>query len=219
MTLQCSRWALTCRRLAIALSLLVVVAGCETKPTDYRAIWSSTSTTAPTTTSAAAVPFSQYLQDKGVDGQPMTPKTLTELTVSMPHPPGWAVVTDQSQPEAYEIIRKTAVAAYQPTAILFVFKLTGADFDVNEAIKHAYDMPGAETKPFNGMPSSVIEATYYDTSGQQIHRYNRIVIATAKPPTNQRYLIQFSVSTLADPSQEQDSTVLDIIKGFTVAVR
>lgn len=207
------------RASVVALLVLLLVAACETKPTDYRAIWSSTSTTAPTTTPAANVPFSQYLHDEGVEGQPMTPKTLTELAVSMPHPPGWAVVADQNQPEAFEIIRKTAVAEYQPTAMLFVFKLSGADFDVNEALKHAYDMPGAEIKPFNGMPSSVIEATYFNTSGQRLHRYNRIVIATAKPPANQRYLVQFSVSTLADPAQEQDSTVLDVIKGFTVAVR
>jgi hypothetical protein len=208
----------TLRRIAIALSLLILVAACDTKPTDYRAIWSSTPTTAPTTT-GTPVPFSQYLQDKGVDGTPMTPQTLTEVTVSMPHPPGWSVVTDPDQPPAFEVIRKTAVAAYQPTAALLVFKLTGNDFDVNDALKHAYEMPGAIQEPFNGMPSAKIEATYYDASRQEIHRYNRIAIATARPPANQRYLIQFSVSTLADPAQEQDPDVLAIIKGFTVAVR
>jgi hypothetical protein len=109
------------------------------------------------------------------------------------------------------------VAAYQPTAALLVFKLTGSDFDANDALKHAYDMPGAVQEPFNGMPSSRIEATYYEANQQQLHRYNRIVIATAK--SNQRYLIQFSVATSADPAQEADPDVLGIIKGFTVAVR
>ncbi len=213
-----SRWAATsCYRLAIALSLLVLLTGCDTKPTDYRSVWSSTPTT--TTTTEAAVPFSQYLQEKGVDGEPMTPQTLTELTVSMPHPPGWAVVTDPSAPSAFEIIRKTAVATYQPTAMLFVFKLTGGDFDPNDALKHAYDMPGAIQEPFNGMPSAKIEATYIDATGQKLHRYNRIVIATARPPANQRYLIQFSVTTLGDETSEADPDVLAIIKGFTVAVR
>jgi hypothetical protein len=206
----------TLRRIAIALSLLILVAACDTKPTDYRAIWSSTPTTQPTATETP-VPFSQYLQDKGVDGQPMTPQTLTELTVSMPHPPSWAVVTDPSQPSAFEIIRKTAVATFQPTAVLLVFKLTGSNFDVNDALKHAYDMPGALQEPFNGMPSSKIEATYYEANGQQVHRYNRIVIATTK--SNQRFLIQFSITTAADPAQEADPDVLAIIKGFTVAVR
>ena len=206
---------MTLRHIAIALSLLILVAACDTKPTDYRAIWSSTPT-APTTT-ATAEPFSQYLQEKGVDGQPMTPPTLTELTVSMPHPSGWAVVTDPNQSSAYEVIRKTAVAAFQPTAVLMVFKLSGGNFDVNEALKHAYDMPGAIQEPFNGMPSAKIEATYYEANDQKVHRYNRIVIATAK--SNQRYLIQFSVTTAADQAQEADPDVLTIIKGFTVAVR
>ena len=208
---------MTLRRLATALSLLLLLTACDTKPTDYRAIWSSTSAT-PTTTQKP-VSFTDYLQQQGVDGVGMTPQTLTDLTVSMPHPPGWAVVTDPAQPSAYEIIRKTAVAAYQPNATLLVFKLTGANFDANEALKHAYDMPGGIQEPFNGMPSARIEATYFDATQQQLHRYNRIVIATARPPTNQRYMVQFSVSTLADPSQEQDPDVLTIIKGFTVAVR
>ncbi len=206
---------MTLHRLAAALSLLVFVAGCTTKPPDYRAIWSSSSA-APTTTQAP-VSFTQYLQDRGVDGQPMTPKTLTELTVSIPHPAGWAVVTDPNQPSAFEVLRKTAVAAYQPAAVLLVFKLTGGDFDVNEALKHAYDMPGGIEEPFKGMPSSKIEATYYEADGQKVHRYNRIVFATAK--SKQRYLIQFSVSTAADQSAEADPDVLTIIKGFTVAVR
>ena len=207
---------MTLRRIAIALSLLILVAACDTKPTDYRAIWSSTPTSAPSTT-ATPEPFSQYLQEKGVDGQPMTPQTLTELTVSMPHPSGWAVVTDPNQPSAFDIIRKTAVAAFQPTAVLMVFKLTGGGFDVNDALKHAYDMPGAIQEQFNGMPSAKIEATYYESNDQKVHRYNRIIIATAK--SNQRFLIQFSVTTAADQAQEADPDVLTIIKGFIVAVR
>lgn len=205
-------------RLLVVILAVLILAACETKPTDYRAVWSSTPAT-PTTTAEAPVSFSQYLQEKGVDGEPMTPKTLTELTVSMPHPPGWMVVNDPDQPTAFEIIRKTAVQTFHPTAMLFVFKLTGANFDPVDALKHAYDMPGGIQEPFHGMPSAKIEATYPDATGQQLHRYNRIVIATARPPANQRYLIQFSVTTLADGSQEADPDVLTIIKGFTVAVR
>jgi Probable lipoprotein LpqN len=200
------------------MSLLTLVAGCSTEPTDYRAIWSSTSSS-PATTTKAPQSLSQYLQDKGIDGAPMTPQTLTELIVSMPHPPGWAVVTDPSQKAAFEILRKTAVAPFQSTALLMVFKLTGGPFDVNDALKHAYDMPGAIEEPFNGMPSSKIEVTYPDARGQKVHRYNRIVFATARPPANQRYLVQFSVTTSAEPDAEQDPAVLTIIKGFTVAVR
>jgi hypothetical protein len=205
--------------LAIALAC-VVLAGCASKPTDYRAVWSSSSST-PTTTQAASsmMPYLQYLQEKGVDGAPMTQQTLTDLSVSIPQPGGWAVVTDPDQPTAFEILRKTAVSAFQPVAVLFVYKLTGGDFDVNEALKRGYGMPGAKVGQFKGMPSSVIEATYPDASGQKIHRYNQIVFATAKPPGNQRYLVQFSITTGAAPEQEQDPDVLTIIKGFTVAVR
>ncbi len=215
MTVRRSRWP---AKLAIALLLLVCVTGCQQQPTDYRAVWSSM----PSTTSSATetpVPFSQFMQERGVDGAPMTPQTLTELTVSMPHPPGWATVTDPNQSSAFEIIRKTAVGQYQPTAMLFVFKLTGGAFDPAEALKHAYDIPGGIQEPFNGMPSAKIEATYADATGQKLHRYNRIVIATARPPASQRYLVQFSVTALADQPQESDPDVLAIIKGFTVAVR
>jgi Probable lipoprotein LpqN len=200
------------------MALLALVVGCSTEPTDYRAIWSSTSSSPPTTTQAKQS-LSQYLQDKGIDGVPMTPQTLTELTVSMPRPPGWAVVTDPNQEAVFQIIRKTEVANFQPTAMLMVFKLNGGPFDVNEALKHAYEFPGAIEEPFNGMPSSKIEVTYTEAGGQKVHRYNRIVFATAKPPTNQRYLVQFSVTTSADPAAEQDPDLLTIIKGFTVAVR
>jgi Probable lipoprotein LpqN len=206
------------RRVALAISLLALIAGCSTEPTDYRAIWSSTSSGPPTSTQAKQS-LSQYLQEKGIDGAAMTPQTLTELNVSMPRPPGWALVTDPNQEAAFEIIRKTAVANFQPTAMLMVFKLSGGPFDVNEALKHAYEFPGAIEEPFNGMPSSKIEVTYTEAGGQKVHRYNRIVFATARPPSGQRYLIQFSVTTSAEPDAEQDPDIVAIIKGLTVAVR
>ena len=159
--------------------------------------------------------FEQFLQ--GVNAEPMTPQTLTDLAVSMPQPQGWVTVPSDGQQAEFEVIRKNAVQAYQPTATLLVFKLTGADFDVNEALKHAFDMAGVIVEQFNGMPSAKIEATYYEANEQQVHRYNRILIATAK--SNQRYLVQFSVATSTDPAQEADPDVLAIIKGFTVAVR
>lgn len=207
------------RRFAVAVSLLLLVGGCSTKPVDYRSIW-TTSSAAPTTTAPAksTFPYLQYLQDRNVAGTAMTPQNLTDLTVSMPQPPGWAVVNDPSQASAFEVLRKTDVGAFQPTATVFVFKLTG-DFDVNEALKKGYGMPGAKIQPFHGMPSSVIEATYAESGGQNVHRYNQIIFATARPPTNQRYLIQFSITTSADQAGEQDPSIITIIKGFTVTVR
>ena len=161
--------------------------------------------------------FEQFLQ--GVNAEPMTPQTLTDLAVSMPQPQGWVTVPSDGQQAEFEVIRKNAVQAYQPTATLLVFKLTGADFDVNEALKHAFDMPGVIVEQFNGMPSARVKFTAPDRSGQPIHRYNRMVIATTRPPANQRYLVQFSVSAAADGSEAQSPDVLEIIKGFTVTVR
>jgi hypothetical protein len=202
----------TFRRLFCVLSLLVVVAGCGPKPVDYRSVLSTPSGPAPT----SERPFEDFL--KGVNAEAMTPQTLTGLSVSMPRPAGWVAVPNDNQLAAFEVNRKSAVAAYQPTAMLLVFKLTGADFDINEALKHAFNMPGAIVEPFNGIPSSRIEYTSPDRSGQAVHHYNRMVIATTRAPANQRYLVQFSITAAAD-GMEQSPDVLEIIKGFNVTLR
>jgi hypothetical protein len=199
--------------LSVLASLVGCVAGCGPKPVDYRSVLSPTSAAAST----SAAPFESFL--KGVNAEPMTAQTLKDLAVSIPQPAGWVTVPNDNQLAAFEVLRKTAVATYQSTAILMVFKLTGADFDANEALKHAYGMPGAIVEPFNGMPSAKIEFTAADQSGVPIHRYIRMVIATTRPPANQRYLVQFSISAAADGPEAQSPDVLEIIKGFTVAVR
>jgi len=153
----------------------------------------------------------------------MTAGTLTEIKVSMPCPAGWSVVNDPQQEATFEVIRETSVAAYQPTAMLMVFKLLG-NFDVAEAIRHGYgdaqltdrfNQLDASMADFHGMPSAMIEGSY-NMGDQRLHTYNRIVIATGPPPANQRYLVQFSVSTAADQAQAQGADVESIIKGFTV---
>lgn len=206
--------------------MLVVVTGCGTKPPDYQSVWSSSSSATTTTTTQRPAPISDYLQQQGVTGEPMTPKTLTDLTVSIPQPPGWTVVTDPNQQAAYQILRKTGVASYQPTAMLMVFKLTG-NFDPKEAIKHGYvdaemsqdfNRLNASMDNFHGFPSAMIEGSY-TLNDQRLHTYNRIVIGSGPPPANQRYLIQFTVSTAADQAQPQGPDVENIISGFTVATK
>lgn len=156
----------------------------------------------------------------------MTPKTLTDLTVSMPQPRGWAIVTDPNRQAAYQILRKTDVSSYPPTAMLMVFKLTG-NFDPAEAIKHGYvdaelsqdfNRLNASMDNFKGFPSAMIEGSY-TLNDQRLHAYNRIVIATGPPPANQRYLIQFNVTTAADQAEPLGPDVEKIISGFTVATR
>jgi hypothetical protein len=176
------------------------------------------------TTPQRPVPIADYLQQQGVNGVPMTRATLTDLKVSMPQPPGWSVVTDAAQQATFEVIRKTNVNAYQPTAMLMVFKLVG-NFDVAEAIRHGYadaeisdrfNRLDASMVKFHGMPSAMIEGSY-NVGDQRLHTYNRIVIATGAPPANQRYLVQFSVTTAADQAETLGADVESIIKGFTVA--
>jgi hypothetical protein len=204
---------------------VLLAAGCGTKPPDYQSIL-STSSTAPTTTTDRPVPISEYLEQHGVQGEPMTPKTLTELTVTLPQPPGWAVVNDDTTQADYEVIRKTGAQTYPPTAMLIVFKLNG-NFDVAEAIKHGYadaqlsegfKQLNASMDNFKGFPSAMIEGSY--TVGQnRLHTYNRIVIVTGRPPANQRYLVQFSVTTAANEAQPIAADVEKIIAGFTVALK
>ena len=155
----------------------------------------------------------------------MTPETLKDLTVSMPQPPGWTGVKDQSQP-AFQILRKTGVQAFQPTAMLMVLKLIG-NFETAEAIKHGYadaeladgfTRLNASMDNFRGFPSAMIEGSY-NVDNQRLHRYNRIVIANGPAPANQRYLVQFSVTTAANQARDQAAEVQSIIAGFTVATK
>jgi hypothetical protein len=205
---------------------VLLVAGCGTKPVDYQSVLSTSAKAAPTTSTDKPVPISEYLEKAGVQGEPMTPKTLTELTVTLPQPPGWTIVQDDTTQAAYEVIRKTGPGAYPPTAMLMVFKLTG-NFDIAEAIKHGYadaqlstgfKQLNASMKDFKGFPSAMIEGSY-TVGDSRLHTYNRIIIVTAKPPANQRYLIQFSVTTAADEAQPQGQDIEKVIGGFSVAVK
>jgi hypothetical protein len=212
---------------ALAMLAVLLAAGCGTKPPDYQSVWSSSSK-APTTTTTTdrPAPISDYLQQQGVNGQPMTPNTLTDIIVSMPQLPGWTVVTDPNQQAAYQILRKTGVASYPPTAMLMVFKLAG-NFDPKEAIKHGYvdaemsqdfNRLNASMDDFHGFPSAMIEGSY-TLGDQRLHTYNRIVIASGPPPVNQRYLVQFTITTAANQAQPQGADVQKIISGFTVATK
>lgn len=205
------------------LAVLVAV-GCGTKSPNYQSVWSSSSTTP--TTAERPVPIAEYLQQQGVDGVPMTPKNLTELSVSIPQPPGWTVVNDPDQQSAFEVLRKTGAASYPPTALLMVFKLIGR-FDAAQAVKHGYadaqlteafNQLNASMDNFGGFPSAMIEGSY-TANDQRLHTYNRIVIPTGPPPDNQRYLVEFKITTAAAEAQAQAPDVQKIIAGFTVASR
>ncbi|MBV8786017.1 MAG: LpqN/LpqT family lipoprotein [Mycobacterium sp.] len=209
---------------AAVLIALVFTAGCGPKAPDYQSIW-TTSSAATTQTSAAEkpVPLSQYLQSIGVTGQQVAPGSLPDLTVSIATPPGWAPFSSKNIAPETVMISK---GGKYPTARLVVFKLNG-DFDPAQVIQHGnadaqlfenFKQLDASNKPFNGFPSSMIQGSY-DLDGTRLHSLNRIVIATGSPPAKQRYLVQLTITTLADQAAAESTDIETIIHGFVVAAK
>src|SRR5208283_2307006 len=196
---------------------------CGPKSPDFQSILTKSSTISTTTTAAKPVPLSQYLQSIGVTGQQVAPGTLTDLTVSIPTPPGWSPSSNPNITPETVMISK---GGKYPTARLVVFKLRG-DFDPAQVIKHGNDdaqlfenfkQLDASTADYNGFPSSMIQGSY-DLDGTRLHSWNRIVIATGSPPANQRYLAQLTITGLANQAVAQSSDIEAIIRGFVVAAK
>jgi hypothetical protein len=208
---------------ATAVALVVLAAtGCGAETPDYHSVWSTSSATPTPATTGAPVPLAKFLQDAGVNGEPVAPDKLTDLTVTMPRPKGWQRYSNANFAPGTQVIAK---ADTYPTAMLVVVRLNGP-FDVNEAIKHGYvdaelsqnfKRLNASTDNWHGFPSSMIEGSY-DLNGRRMHSYNRIVIATGAPPTNYRYLVQFTVTGYAEKAAEEAPDIEAVIKGFNVAV-
>ncbi|OBG59137.1 LpqN/LpqT family lipoprotein [Mycobacterium sp. E3339] len=209
---------------AAAIALTLPAAACGPKTPDYQSIWSTTPTTTTTTTRAAKpVPLSQYLQNIGVTGQQVAPGNLPDLTVSIPTPPGWSAANNPHiAPETVMISKGNKY----PTARLVVFKLNG-NFDPAQVIQHGNDdaqlfedfkQLDASTAPYDGFPSSMIQGSY-DLDGTRLHSFNRIVIATGSKPPNQRYLVQLTITGLANQAVEQSSDIEAIMRGFVVAAK
>jgi hypothetical protein len=205
-------------------ALAASAVGCAPKPPDYQSIWTTSSTTATTaTTTGKPVPFSKYLESIGVSGDQVDPNTLPDLTVSIPTPPGWSPYTNPKISPNTKVISK---GGKYPTAMLMVFKLRG-DFDPANAIKkgnadaqllHNFTQLDASNADFNGFPSSMIQGSY-DADGMRMHSYNRMIIATGSPPAKQRYLVQLTITSLANEAVAQSSEIEAIIRGFVVAAK
>ncbi|OBG96708.1 hypothetical protein A5697_20740 [Mycobacterium sp. E3251] len=211
-----------CAAAAIAVTLPAVA--CGPKTPDYQSIWSTTPTTTTTTTRVAKpVPLSQYLQNIGVTGEQVAPGNLPDLTVSIPTPPGWSVANNPHISPKTLMISK---GGKYPTARLVVFVLHG-DFDAAQVIQHGNDdaqlfqdfkQLDASTTPYNGFPSSMIQGSY-DLDGTRLHSFNRIVIATGSPPAKQRYLVQLTITGLANEAVAQSTDIEAIMRGFVVAAK
>jgi Probable lipoprotein LpqN len=211
---------------AVAIAALTAsVAGCAPKSPDFQSVLTTSSTTsAAATTTGKAVAISKYLESVGVVGVPVAPDALTDLTVSIPTPPGWSPYTNPKIPPTTQVISK---GEKYPTAMLIVFKLNGSGFDVAEAVKHANadaeQLPGfakldASSADYDGFPSSMIQGSY-DLDGTRLHSFNRIVFPTGSPPANQRYLVQLSITALAKNAVEQSSDIEAIIRGLVVKAK
>jgi hypothetical protein len=215
------------RRLGVAVTitaLISAVVGCGPKSPDYSSVWTTSSTATTTTTADKPVPLSQYLNSIGVTGQQVAPKDLTDLTVSIPTPPGWQPFTDP------HISPQTLILAKDkkyPTARLVVFALHG-DFDPAQVIKRGNDdaqlfenfkQLDASLAPYNGFPSSMIQGSYNGDDGTRLHSWNRIVLPTGSPPAKQRYFVQLTITGLANQAAAQSSDVDMIIHGFVVAAK
>lgn len=208
-----------------AVALSMGMAACDQpKAPDYQSVLTRSSTTgaAPTTTQKP-VPLSQYLQSIGVNGQQVAPGSLPDLKVSIPTPPGWSPFTSPNIAKETVILSR---GGKYPTARLVVFKLLG-DFDPAQVIKHGNDdaqlfadfkQLDASTANYNGFPSSMIQGSY-DLDGTRLHSWNRIVLPTGSPPTNQRYLVQLTITSLADQAAAQAPDIEAIIHGFVVAAK
>jgi hypothetical protein len=207
---------------AAALLLTLLPVACGPKNPDYQSIWTtSTSTTAKPT--GPPVPFSQYLESSGVSGQPVAPDKLTDLTVSIPTPPGWQKADKPNIPPTTEAIAK---GDGFPNAMLVVFKLDG-DFDAADLVKHGNDDARLaqnfkqlefSTADFHGFPSSMIEGSY-NLADRRLHSINRMVIAHGAGEDPDQYLIQLTVTSLADKAVDDAADIEAILHGFTVAAK
>ncbi|OBY33803.1 lipoprotein LpqT [Mycolicibacter kumamotonensis] len=197
--------------------------GCGTKAPDYQSIWANGSTTTTSAEAQAPVTVGRYLEDQGVAAEAVAPKALTDLTVSIPTPPGWTKKESPALPATTLVIGK---GEKLPRAILSVVKLTG-DFDAHEAIKHGvvdaqlsqnFRLLDASNEDYQGFPSSMVQGTH-DMDGQRLHSWFRMVIATGSAPADQRYLVQLSVTGRNDEAPKQAAEVEAIMNGFTVAAK
>ncbi len=205
---------------ALTMAQVSLVA-CGPKAPDYQSILSKSSTATTTTTTDKPVPLPQYLESIGVTGQQVAPNSLPGLTVSIPTPPGWSAYSNPNITPETLIIAK---GGKYPTARLAVFKLRG-DFDPAQVIKHGNDdaqlfenfrQLDASTATYNGFPSAMIQGSY-DLEGRRLHAWNRIVVPTGPPPAKQQYLVQLTITSLANEAVAQSNDIEAIIRGFVVA--
>jgi hypothetical protein len=206
---------------AALLTVALTTAGCSAHTADYSSVWTSSPAVTTMAPPTSPTPIAQYLSSVGVTGEQVALDKLTDLTVTLPRPPGWTTYANPNFSPGTEAIAKNNT---YPTAMVMVFKLDG-NFDIPAALEHAdddaelsrnFNRLNYSNADFAGFPSAMIEGSY-DHSEDRLHTYNRIVF----PVTSKfdRYLVQFTVTTLADQAAAQAPDVEKVIGGFSVAVK
>jgi len=211
-----------CRIIAAALAVVAAGTACGAHTADYSSVWTtSANSTSATAVSTTPTPIAQYLAGVGVTGQQIPLDKVTDLTVTLPRPAGWTKYSNPNFSPGTEAVAKNNT---YPTAMVMVFKLDG-NFDIPAALEHADDDAelsknftrlNYSNDDFKGFPSSMIEGSY-EHSGTRLHTYNRIVF----PVTSKfdRFLVQFTVTTLAEQAAAAAPDVQKVIEGFSVAVK
>ena len=209
-------------RIIGALAVAAAGTACGAQTADYSSVWTtSANSTSATAVSTTPTPIAQYLAGVGVTGQQIPLDKVTDLTVTLPRPAGWTTYSNPNFSPGTEAIAKNNT---YPTAMVMVFKLDG-NFDIPAALEHADDDAelsknftrlNYSNDDFKGFPSSMIEGSY-EHSGTRLHTYNRIVF----PVTSKfdRFLVQFTVTTLAEQAAAAAPDVQKVIEGFSVAVK
>ena len=213
------------RRFLTIAAVIIAAAtatACGPRTADYTSLLPSSSTSTAPSTSTTPTPIAEYLDSVGVTGEQIALEKLTDLTVTLPRPPGWTTYTNSNLSPGTEAIAKNNT---YPTAMVMVFRLGGSNFDVPAAMAHADDDAALakdfvrlnfSADDFDGFPSSMIEGSY-DHLGTRLHTYNRVVIPVTS--TFERYLVQFTVTTLADQAAASAPDVQKVIEGFSVSVK
>ncbi len=150
--------------------------------------------------------------------------------MSLPTPPGWSRKQNAKLPATTVVIGKGDTF---PRAVLAVFKLTGdfvnSGYDPAEAVKHGlvetelqpnFHRLEASTADYQGFPSAMVQGSH-DLNGQRLHSWFRMVLPIGGPPSRERYLVQLSVISLADPAAAEAAAAdaKQIMDGFVVAAK
>lgn len=165
------------------------------------------------------VSFRDYLASIGVTGSPSKFDATPGLKVTVPIPDGWSRTSDPLFDTGIEFVQPLGGNSTYPSATLMAIGLNG-NFDPKDAIRHANAdaLPPTATGvtesfgDYQGFPSAAAQGVAGGTE-----HYSRILIATV-PSNTKRYLVQLTVTTLANQPIAASPQLKSIVAGFKVTV-